>query len=128
MESKQTKPRCRVSSTAKKVRINTVFEMLIEGQATVAISDYCMDTWGVTRSTSYQYMRDADKMLSEILEGKKVSKVNRAVALRETLIQKLIESKNLPMAFQIMMDKSKLENLYAQSQTDVDVNIEVKQK
>lgn len=112
----------RTSRSEKRKRVHLVFEMLIEGKATVTILTHCMDAWGVSKRTAYDYMQEADDVLKDMLKGKKIAKVNRAVALRETLIEKLIDNKNYPMAFQIMMDKSKLENLYEQPEEERHIN------
>ncbi len=116
-----------ISAVEKKLRIHKVFEMLIEGKSTTTVSKFCMEEWGVIQRTSYRYMQDADKMIAETLKSKKVSKVNRAVAQRELLIEKLIDSNQLAMAAQVMGDVGKLQGLYAQDDV-ADVNITLKIK
>ncbi len=117
----------KVSAAERELRVHEVFEMLIEGKSTTTVSKHCMEKWNITQRTSYNYMTSADKMIAATLKSKKVSKVNRAVAQRELLIEKLIDSNQLAMAAQVMGDVGKLQGLYAQDDV-ADVNITLKIK
>ncbi len=117
-----------VSAAEKKMRINTVFDMIIEGKATTTIVKFCMSEWGVVQRTGYAYLTDADKILKNVLKVKKREKINRAVAQREFLIERLIDGGAYGAAIQGLADRDKLQGLYEQTDTDITVTIEVDQK
>ncbi len=116
-----------VAKVEKDLRVQTVFEMLVEGKSTVTVSKFCMKEYGVCQRTSYRYMQEADKVISAMLKSKKKSKIDRAISQRELLIEKLIDSNQLAMAAQVMADSGKLQGLYAQDDT-AEVNITLKIK
>ncbi len=117
-----------LSNGERKVRINEVAELLIEGKSTASVRKHCSDKWDLKRDAISKYITAADKLIGEAMKGKKVAKIARAVAQRENLIEKLIDTKNYGAAIQGLADKDKLQGLYEQDAQEVNVSIEVVQR
>ncbi len=112
----------------KKLKDHRAFELLLEGKATTTVRKILMEEYGVTYQGASRYIHAADKLMQEALKSKRVAKLNRAVAQREVLIEKLLEDGQLAMAAQLMGDSAKLQGLYVQDEgADTNVTIKVTQ-
>ncbi len=127
MKKRKPTPQRSVSAAEKKLRIYQVFEMVIESKSTASIIKFCMDKWGITIGTSYQYLTGANKVMEEHLQGKRKDSIKKAIHQREFIIEKLMDSEQYAMASQALADKNKLEGLYAQDEaTDTTVILKIK--
>ncbi len=115
-----------VTMAERKIRVNTVLDMIIAGKSTKTVIDFAMKTWGVSLQTAYKYINTGDKLLGETLKKDRAKKVNYAVAQREFLIEKLIEDGSYAAAIQGLADRDKLQGLYTQDDSpDATVVIEI---
>jgi hypothetical protein len=120
-------PKLCVSKAERKRRVHSVFELLVEGTATVAVVKFCMDEWDVAWGTAYHYIRAADKLMAKALAAKREDRISRAIAQREHLIEKLINAGQFAAAIQGLADKDKMIGLYEQPEHESNVTIEINQ-
>ena len=117
-----------VTQADKRVRIETVADMLLASKSTRTIVKFIMSEYSVAIQTAYHYIQDADKIIAKTLQGEREQKVKRAIGQREDLIEKLISEGSLAMAAQVIADKNKLEALYETEDIQAAVNIKVQQQ
>lgn len=117
-----------VSAAEKKVRVHEVFEQLLEGKATTTVAKFAMEKWGISIQTAYKYMELSNKLMAETLAGKKKDRINRAVVVRDRLIEKLIAQGGYAAALQGLADRDKMLGLYESDKNEVNVTIEVHQE
>jgi len=116
------------SKAEREMRVQEVFEMVVNGKSTFTIVKHCKEKWGVANTTAYAYVTSADKKLTTVLATKREVRINRAIAQREMLIEKMLDSDQLAVAGQMMGDSAKLMGLYEQVDVGANVNIKVVQK
>ena len=127
MPKKMPKNATASSQSQRSVRIHDVYKMLCEGYATAEIYDVIQDKHGVKDEAVKKYIHEARKLLHKRLDADKESSLQSAIALRETLISKMIRSGQLAAAAQALMDKNKLENLYESADVEQNVTIKIVQ-
>ena len=117
-----------VTSAARKLRVQEVFEMILELKSTATIITHMKKKHGVTMNTVYDYITDANRLMKRHVKIKQEDALNKAIAQRETIVENLIIEGSFAAAAQALADKGKLEGLYEVEDKKTTVNIKVQQQ
>ena len=116
------------SSAQKALRVAEVLDMIIVSKSTATIIKIMIEKYGVNRPTVDRYIKAATLILRKQMSIKKTDKINRALAQREHIIEKLMDVESYAVAAQALSDKNKLEDLYSHDEVATNVVIKVIRK
>lgn len=93
-------------------RINSVFELLCQGEDSAGILQYAAKEWGVTNRQGYTYLTRARKLLDEQLAEQRDSLLAQELALRNRIIRDAMRAGKPQIALNAADSRAKLFGLF----------------
>lgn len=128
---KSTAPKTKkVSEAEVKLRVHTIFNMILGGASRFDILRHSSSQWGVCDRQADEYMRRADLEIDKWADRLSRNSVKRSLSRREKIYMKAMELGQINVALEVARDTDKLRGNYPEEKQRhiLDGKVEVEDK
>lgn len=102
----------KATAAEKKIRVRTVYEMLLGNYPRADIIQYGAEKWGITERATDNYIRDATDLIEAEAIKHQAKSFNTNLQQRRYLHNKSVQANDWRLAHEIIKDEAKLLGLY----------------